>query len=263
MIIDTFLFNNEFDMLDIHLAISENYVDKWIVLEANKTLNGRDKSYNLFDSSEKCKEKYGDRLEIVTLDIPPDTCHQSYYETSMRRGFKNSLEKYADSDIVIHGDLDEIINPAKFKKIVDLMDQANKPVSCGLEMYMYKFDQKAERGWKGNVVARKYMFQTPHDLYKGSLEITKRKNRDHCIGVDEPVGWHWTWMGSDEIIKNKVLSCIETEHRDPLEVLEAFKNTDTKFAINHKAHSEIINPVYPEEIMNVLKNYPSFWHKSF
>jgi hypothetical protein len=263
MIIDTFLFNNEFDMLDIHLAISENYVDKWIVLEANKTLNGRDKPYNLFDASKKYKEKYGDRLEIITLDIPPDTCHQSYYETSMRRGFKNSLEKYADSDIIIHGDLDEIINPNKFKKIVDLMDQANKPVSCGLEMYMYKFDQKAERGWKGNVVARKHMFQTPHDLYKGSLEIAKRKNRDHCIGVDEPVGWHWTWMGSDEIIKNKVLSCIETDHRDPSEVLAAFKNADTKTAINHKAHSEIIDPVYPEEVMTVLKQYPSFWHKSF
>ena len=42
MIIDTTLFNNEFDMLDIHLSISENYVDRWIILEANKTLNGRD-----------------------------------------------------------------------------------------------------------------------------------------------------------------------------------------------------------------------------
>jgi hypothetical protein len=137
MIIDTFLFNNEFDMLDIHLAISEHYVDRWIVLEANKTLNGRDKPYNLFNASEKYKEKYGDRLEIITLDIPLDTCHQSYYETSMRRGFKNSLEKYSDSDIIIHGDLDEILNPIKFKKILDVMDQAGKPLSCGLEMYMY------------------------------------------------------------------------------------------------------------------------------
>ena len=40
MIIDTTLFNDEFDMLDIHLSISENYVDHWIILEANRTFSG-------------------------------------------------------------------------------------------------------------------------------------------------------------------------------------------------------------------------------
>jgi mannose-6-phosphate isomerase-like protein (cupin superfamily) len=33
MIVDTFMFNNEFDMLDIRLAITEHYVDRWIILE--------------------------------------------------------------------------------------------------------------------------------------------------------------------------------------------------------------------------------------
>jgi len=261
MIIDTTLFNDEFDMLDIHLSISENYVDRWIILEANKTLNGRDKPYNLFNNSKKYKEKYKDRLEIITLDIPIDNSHLSYYETSMRKGFKKSLEKYSNHDLIIHGDLDEIINPNKFQKIIDAIEQHNKPVSCGLEMYMYKFDQKLERGWKGNVVAKKNMFETPHDLYKGSKDIVKRKDRNHCISLDEPVGWHWTWMGSDDIIKNKVISCIETDHRNPLEVLEAFKRKDTQTAINHKCVSKVIDVVYPEFIQNVLQNYPNYWHK--
>ena len=62
MIVDTFLFNNEFDMLDIHLEISKNYVDKWIVLEADRTLSGLKKEFHLQKNIQKYKEKYKDRL---------------------------------------------------------------------------------------------------------------------------------------------------------------------------------------------------------
>ena len=260
MIIDTLLFNNEFDMFDIHLAISESYVDKWIVLEANKTLSGLDKPYNLFNKLSKYKEKYNDRFEVISLDIPKNNSHRSYYETSMRKGFESTLTKYGSDDIIIHGDLDEIINPEKFKKIIDTMNQHNKPVSCSLEMYVYKFDQKAERGWKGTVVARKCMFETPHDLYKGSKDIVKRKNREHCVSPDETVGWHWTWMGSDDLIRNKVNSLIEHQGRNAEEILVAFKNVDTKSAINHKVDSKIIIPIYPEIVLKVIKKYIDYWH---
>lgn len=261
MIIDTTLFNNEFDMLDIHLEISKEYVDKWIILEADKRLNGNDKQFNLSNNIAKYKDIYGDKVEVVALNIPVNDSHRSYYETSMRKGFKNILDKYDNNDIIIHGDLDEILNPDKFEKILDSLDKNNKPVSCGFEMFMYKFDQRAFRGWKGSVVAKKYMFETPHDLYKGSKEIVKRKSRNHCVRLDEAVGWHWTWFGSDEIIKEKVISCIETDYRNPDEVLTAFKNNDTKTAINFKCDSEIVDIVYPEKIQNIIKKYPAYWHK--
>ena len=140
------------------------------------------------------------------------------------------------------------------------MKEHNKPVSCIFEMYLYRFDQKAGRQWKGSVVAKKSMFDTPHDLYKGSMEVAKRKVRAHCVSLDEPVGWHWTWMGNDELIKNKVVSCIESQYRDPEQILQAFKNVDTKSAINHKADSEIIDPVYPKAVMDILIQYPDYWH---
>ena len=69
MIIDTTLFNDEFDMLDIHLSISENYVDHWIILEANRTFSGKLKPYNLTNNLQKYKEKYGDRIEVVNLEL--------------------------------------------------------------------------------------------------------------------------------------------------------------------------------------------------
>ena len=261
MIIDTFLFNNEFDMLDIHLKITENYVDKWIVLEANKTLSGLPKEFHLANNFQKYQQKYGNKLELVSIDLEPNHPHPSYYETGMRRGFRKSLEKYDQEDIIVHGDLDEIIDPTKWHKILQTLEEQNKPVSCTLQMYVYKFDQISDRFWKGSVVAKKRMFDTPHDLYKGNLEIVKRKDRNHCVNVDEVVGWHWTWFGSDEIIKNKVDSLIEHRGRNPEEVLDAFKKVDTKTAINHKVDSKIILPVYPDIVLKIIKNYSDFWHQ--
>jgi beta-1,4-mannosyl-glycoprotein beta-1,4-N-acetylglucosaminyltransferase len=257
MVIDTLLFNNEFDMLDIHLAITDHYVDRWVVLEASRTFSGIAKPYNLLDNLHRYQQQYGDRLRVVTLALEE---HQTNLicETMMRQSIAPALADCAADDIVIHGDLDEIINPESWADIVTMMDQHNQPVSCGFEMYMYKFDQRAERGWKGSVVARRSMFDTPHELYKGAS--IKRKNRDHCVGFPTPVGWHWTWMGSDDLIRNKVVSCIESQHRDPEQILSAFKQRDTISAINHKATTHVIDIRYPEMVQSILKRYPTYWH---
>ena len=257
MVVDTLLFNNEFDMLDIHLAITDHYVDRWVILEASRTFSGIVKPYNLLDNLGRYQQQYGDRLRVVALALEP---HQTNLvcETMMRQAIAPALAECAPEDIVIHGDLDEIINPECWADIVAMMDQHDRPVSCGFEMYMYKLDQRAERGWKGSVVARRSMFDTPHELYKGAS--IKRKNRDHCVGFPTPVGWHWTWMGSDDLIRNKVVSCIESQHRDPEQILTAFKQRDTISAINHKATTHVIDVRYPKLVQDILKRYPGYWH---
>jgi beta-1,4-mannosyl-glycoprotein beta-1,4-N-acetylglucosaminyltransferase len=257
MVIDTLLFNNEFDMLDIHLAITDHYVDRWVVLEASRTFSGIAKPYNLLDNLHRYQQQYGDRLRVVTLELQAHEINL-ICETRMRQAIAPALADCAPDDIVIHGDLDEIINPESWTDIVAMMDQHNQPVSCGFEMYMYRFDQRAERGWKGSVVARRRMFDTPHELYKGAS--IKRKNRDHCVGFPTPVGWHWTWMGSDDLIRNKVVSCIESQHRDPEQILSAFKQLDTISAINHKATTHVIDVRYPDQVQVILKRYPGYWH---
>lgn len=258
MVVDTLLFNDEYDMLDIHLSITSSYVDRWIILEANQTFSGLAKPYYLTENLDRFPD-FQDRITVVTLPLAPDQTNL-VCETMMRRGFAPALINCDPNDIVIHGDLDEIINPEHWNEITQLMDTHNKPVSCGLDMYMYRLDQRAERGWKGSVVARRRMFDTPHDLYKGSMDVVKRKNRSHCVAFKHAVGWHWTWMGTDAAIRTKVRSCIESQHRDPEQVLTAFHQRDTLSAINHKCASSVVTPVYPPQVQAVLARYPYLWH---
>jgi beta-1,4-mannosyl-glycoprotein beta-1,4-N-acetylglucosaminyltransferase len=256
MIIDAFMFNDEFEMLDIRLAVTEGYVDHRVILEGNKTWSGKDKPYHLQNNFEKYA-KYQDRITLITLDIPKDykdwQC-ENYSRASLQRG----IDKFDNEDIVIHSDLDEILDPTKLSSIIEFMNQHNRPVNCQLEMYAYKFDQQMDRNWSGHVVAKKHMFENPQKLYKGSQH--KRKDRTHAVIYPDIAGWHWTWIGNDERIKNKVVSCIESQHRDPDQILEAFKRLDTISAINHKCTTRTIATAYPEQVQSVLKHYPQYWN---
>jgi beta-1,4-mannosyl-glycoprotein beta-1,4-N-acetylglucosaminyltransferase len=255
MIIDTFMFNDEFDMLDVRLEITKEYVDRWIILEGNRTWSGISKPFHLSNNFKKYKEKYGDKIQVIQLDIPED--YKDWVcENFSRASIQQGIDALSSNDIVIHSDLDEIINPDKFPDILQALDTHNKPISCQLEMYIYAFNLKTNRTWNGPIVARKSMIENPQKLYKGSQP--KRKDRAHCFSYPENVGWHWTWIGDDARIKNKVISCIESQNRDPDQVLNAFKIGDTVSAINHKTATEKIQTDYPASVNAVIKQY-SYW----
>lgn len=260
MIIDTTLFNNEFDMLDIRIALTEHYVDKWIICEGNRTMSGRPKPFYLSEAVEKY-DYLGDRLHIVQLDIP-----ESWSNWDIENGQRAALlEAYQDcdaNDIILHSDLDEILNPGLWPEIIDTMDRHSKPVTCTLDMYIYKFDQKVDRKWTGNVVARKHMFENPAELYKGIGagvgHPRKKKDRSHCVPFEKTAGWHWGWMGDDEVVKTKAWSCIESQNRDPNQMLESFKKFEADKAINHKTKTHKVDPEYPAGVEQLLRRYP-YW----
>ena len=62
------------------------------------------------------------------------------------------------------------------------------------------------------------MIDNPCHLYKGLKSgvghAQKKKDRSHCVPFPKNAGWHWGWMGDDELIKTKAWSCIESQNRN-------------------------------------------------
>ena len=152
MIIDTLLFNNEFDMLDIRLALTESYVDKWVICEANKTMSGKPKPLYLTENIGRY-DYWGDRLHVVQLEVP-DNWSNWDIENGQRQVLTEGYKDADNNDIIMHSDLDEIINPELWPEILEMLNKEDKPITCTLEMFVYKFDQKLDRKWAGNVVAK-------------------------------------------------------------------------------------------------------------
>lgn len=257
MIIDTTLFNTEFDMLDIRLELTKHYVDRWVICEGNRTMSGRPKPFYLSDNIGRY-EKWGDRIKVIKLDIP-ETWSNWDIENGQRSALLSGYHDCDANDIVMHSDLDEILNPEMWPGIVELLEQSNQPVTCTLDMYIYRLDQRVDRKWTGNVVAKKHMFEDPCKLYKGLQSgvghAQKKKDRSHCVQFPQTAGWHWGWMGDDELIKNKAWSCIETQNRDGDEMLESFRKLDGS-AINHKTATQKVDPGYPTIVDSVIRKYP-------
>lgn len=253
MITDAFMFNDEFDMLDLRLELSKNYVDRWIILEGNRTWSGKLKPYHLTQRLHDYQLKYGDKFHVICLDIP-DGYKDWQCENFSRAGLQQGIDLLDQNDLVIHSDLDEILDPNALGNIVELINKLNQPVCCTLDMFIYRFDQKAHRTWNGHVIAKKHMFQNPQQLYKG--DQYKRKNRAHCKIFPGITGWHWTWMGDDTRIQSKVISCIESQYRDPDQVLESFKAGNPELAINHKCQTIWVDYQYPADVLAVIQQYP-------
>ena len=69
-------------------------------------------------------------------------------------------------------------------------------------------------------------------------------------------------MGDEERIKTKVISCIESQNRDPDLVLQQLIEGDTGAAINHKCRTVYeANPGYPERVLEVITKYP-WWSET-
>jgi beta-1,4-mannosyl-glycoprotein beta-1,4-N-acetylglucosaminyltransferase len=264
MIVDTTLFNDEFDMLDIRLALTESWVDRWIICEGNRTLSGQPKPFRLSENLSRY-HRYRDRMHVICLDVPESWTNWDI-ENGQRAAIRDAYQGCAQDDVIMHSDLDEILNPELVPDILAFLEQHDQPVSCPLDFYLYRFDQQTDRGWKGNVVAKKRHFHDPAELYKGLGagvgHARKRKDRSHCVGFPQRAGWHWGWMGNDEQIRNKIRSCIETQFRDANKMLEDLKRGDTGSAINHKCHTHYVaDPGYPESVMRVISQYPYWTHR--
>jgi hypothetical protein len=99
------MFNDEFDMLDIHLAITDSYVDRWIILEGNRTWSGIPKPYYLLNNLDKYA-KYGNRIQLISLNIPDGYINwqcENYSRASLQQG----IDCLDDEDIIYNFELIE------------------------------------------------------------------------------------------------------------------------------------------------------------
>ncbi|KAF9431313.1 hypothetical protein BGZ94_000020 [Podila epigama] len=153
-IFDLFIFNNEFDMLEIHLNELHHVIDKFVIVEFNLTISGAPKRL-YFEENKHLFKRFEDK--ILHIILPPITSKDTYtyttnwmYEFYMRdKGFEMAKEALSprDGDWIILADVDEILRPAVLhamktpdgKSDLDLIF-ADRPVEAGGAWDLFRFD---------------------------------------------------------------------------------------------------------------------------
>jgi len=199
MIIDSFIFSNELDMLKLRLNYLNPVVDKFILVESSVTHSGQTKP--LYFEENKHKPEFAEflhKIEHIILNDLNGASHPWGYswtrENTHRNAIIQGLKSVPDDALVMISDVDEI---PRLEKV----GQVGGYVQTFLYYYL---DVHTGQPWVGTVC----------DTAKNVLLKTPQKYRDERFMMDKVQngGWHISFFMSPEEIQAKIQNFAHQEY---------------------------------------------------
>ena len=210
MVIDAITYNNERELLELRLNILDDFVDRFVIMEATKTFSGKSKSL-YFERDKELFKKWGHKIKYYVLDDwdneeiwemagkSPNTEYgqgaqhwlQEFY---IKEHLKIPLQDLTDEDIIFIGDCDEIWSP-EFIYINPEFVYVNLPKKLKLMVYSYWLNNKSNEEFWGTLVA----------CYKDIKDECLNHLRSNLkFKTESEYGWHFTSQGGSENVKKKL-----------------------------------------------------------
>ena len=212
-IYDCFPFYNELDLLDLRLAELYDHVDHFVIVEATTTFQSNPKELYLKDNWDRYAQYHDKMIHVIVDDAPGDPdawVNDIFQRNAIMRGIVNA----DDEDIIIVGDADEILRP----ETIDHM-RANPKDIMGFRTPYFNFKlnyllvNNVESYHVWSVACKRKYLEAP-DAFRGTrfnLTQLPLDYEDETIRMYEHAGWHFTYLGDDEFIRNKIKSFAHTE----------------------------------------------------
>ncbi|GFH31387.1 glycosyltransferase family 17 [Haematococcus lacustris] len=121
-IIDTFTFNDEFDMLDIRLHTLWDVVDTFVIVESNTTFTGKPKQLHFFENQGRYTEfmsKIHHYVMVYPQEMPPGQWERERAARKAQFSLEQSLKGVAltTDDLIVMADLDELMDPSMLETL--------------------------------------------------------------------------------------------------------------------------------------------------
>ena len=280
MIYDCFNFFNELDLLEIRFNTLYDHVDKFIIVESNKTHSGIPKEFNFENNKDKFTD-FLDKINYIKLtDVPDDYSNLQYTDNNeynkivefvnttiafdkntqphygrdfyQKEAIRFGLVDCKDTDIIISSDCDEIINPESIKRFEDF-NFDTRCYSADQDFYMYYFNVKNlnETPWYGSRVG----------LYKNVKDRSFNELRATNLSPISNGGWHFSYMGGVKKIKEKIQAYSAQDFNNPSVLNHLDNNIDNNTDIlfrGHKLQIVQLDNTYPDYIINNKERFSEF-----
>ncbi len=206
MIVDTFLFNDELDMLECRLTEIGDLVDRVVIVESPVTFQGDPKPLYLDLARYR---RWADKIVTVTSSVP-ETDDPWQREAWQREALLPALTELGldDVDVVLHGDVDEIPRRLQLRNI-----RPTGFVTFGQRFHPFAVDWIHPEMWRGTVAGRWGDVQR-----LGSMLAMRNLRFAGQVPLHmQDAGWHFSWVGSDGHAQRKLRSFSHTEIIDRTE----------------------------------------------
>ena len=290
-IYDCFTFFNELELLELRFASLYDVVDKFVIVEADKTHANIPKPFNFYEHLSNY-EKYLPKIHYI-MDktvVPYKGVGDWSLENAQRNSIMKGLTDAAPDDLIMISDADEIPDPATIKTIrksftdkskhVDFvafydttpytkgkliefhsgMRVANflnlSPLGCQQKFHSYYFDWVCKKlPWAGTVIGKFKHMKSPQAF---------RNARERLPRIVEG-GWHFSNMGGvDKVIQKMAaavecveLSAVDKKYLDKAFIEEAMA-TGKYFHTPAKFVPCDVSKIKLPALAAFLKKYPHF-----
>ena len=224
LLLDTFLFYNELDLLKARLEYLGDIVDYFVISEANIDFSGKKKAFLLSDElvfTFPFSEKIIYHREYIHLNSIEWLIKRLRYKNrknrllwkiqdAQRNSMLKPLSRFKTSDIVIFSDLDEFPNEKALNEAIIILSKPDAlknqlRFSCDQLFFYYNIKNAApEDQFYGSIFTnlgtlRKLL---PHKL---------RSQKDSLAHIENG-GWHFSYFMDEEKILNKILAISDVEN---------------------------------------------------
>lgn len=206
MIVDAFLYNGEKECLEIRINELKDVVDYFVIVEGAYTFTGKPKNIhhdagNIANNIIHC---------VADAEVPDKNPWVN--ETRQRNYIKKAINWYVNpypEDVMIVGDVDEIPRAEAIKSY----DTAMGLTSLQMDIFWYRFNCLAEKQtWTHpRIMPWTYLKDKEPDEVRRSGYPSKIEN----------AGWHFSYLGNEDFIINKLESFSHQEYNTP-----AFKDRE-------------------------------------
>lgn len=249
MIADCFTFFNELDILKIRLVELYPVVDRFVLVENNKTFRGHDKPY-FFEENKGFYDEFLDKIIHIKLEDPGqfnsdhrrDPWEREYWQ---RNSISLGIKDLEDEDIIIVSDVDEIPR----RSVISKLDP--QPIQR-LNMRAYYYGLNVYGGGEGaSKATRKKFFTTAQEI------------RATDPPEIEDAGWHFSYLGDAEHISNKFKAFSHWELDIPTitsvsNIYDRMSRGVDLWGREEKHQIVEIDDTWPEEVKNNLEYYKKY-----
>ena len=233
------MFHNEHDVLEIQIAESRKWVDQLILCESNRTFKSGERKLVLppsddfvrtevFDGAQRFHPEYAYGLSRYFPYFRKKKMARKN-ETMQRNFVHEVLFDIADDDLLVLGDVDEIVDSRYADEIVD---QARKHGAVSIEMhhtlfYLNLYSRNWEEVWPRSMpnYAYRVFVMTGAAMRKIGVKSDPLRRRGEWGQLSKSIkllkgfkGFHHSWLGDERAALDKLGSYAHSvsEHRPEL-----------------------------------------------
>ena len=290
-VFDCFTFFNELELLELRLESLYDVVDRFVIVEADKTHANLPKPFNFLENVDRY-QKYLPKIEYVmdSSVVPYEGVSDWSIENNQRNNIMKGLTEAEPDDLIMISDVDEFPDPATIKIIRDSFTDKGlhvdviafydatpftpnrllpfhcgiriptfldlSPVGCQQKFHTYYFDWICrELPWSGTVIGKFKHLSSPQDF----------RNRREALPRIVNGGWHFSSMGGvDKFLEKtrsgtdfKKISAVDPRYLDKNFLLNAMLNGEYLLGGAKFVPCDVSEIKLPA-LADFVKKYPQF-----